>query len=1065
MPGATLAKLTRPRLYGTILRARLFQLLDERRSHPVLWVTGPPGAGKTSLVASYVTERRIPGIWYQVDEEDADPATFFYYLGKAVKAVAKGQPSMPVLAPENLPDLKGFARRFFRELFERLDEGSLVVLDNFQEAAGNSTWTQLIEIAAEELPDGLNLICLSRTDPPPALARQVSTGRLATLEWADLRLTLDETRQIAAVRRQISDATLTSLHERCDGWAAGLTLMLERVGRTGEIPEAVDAETREAIFNYFAGTLFDRVPIEFRHVLLCTALLPRVTPSVAEKLSGNSGARKLLDDLHRRQLFTYRRHLAKSVTRDRQESGEPTYEYHALFRAFLRDKAAEEYTPAALRRLSAAAAELLESSGDPEAAIGLYGEAEDWTSQAALIARQAPVLLRQGRGQTLRDWINALPLMSLAGHPWLSYWLGVSLIPIDQTKAIELLEGVYERLKQSNDSIGQAVVAARLIEAEHRAYTTLKHFDRWIEVLAALIGQQLKYPDLEIELRIYCSLLLALLIRNPRHPLLRSSVERLSQLLAQGPDPDQLLTAADVLLRYFDHGGDAHRAQSVIDLANPIAEDPAVMPLSRLYWWGRVADFYCRQARYEPALRALAEANRHAQDFVGHPAQLVLSNFHVFFSILRGDLKQARQLNAQARQIAPSITGVGRAMSSLVTSLIDASAGSFEPAIEKMRASLIEYREAGVFFGTIMAYLGLIELSATCASRQAIDSLIAEARVEIADTFMQHHEDQILLIEAFVEIRAHHRDRAVSLIERALQVRPESDLYMLRLAPNLFRETLGFALREMDDITGVKQWINRFQIQPGLDAPKQWPWPIKIKTLGAFTIALQDRPLVFKGKVPRKPLELLKLLVCAGVDGLPGVTIADRLWPELAADAAINNVDINVHRLRKLLGLDAAIKSSEGRVAIDASHCWVDAWAFERLVVATELTEELNLIAGASEALVLYGGHFLGEEAEQAWAVAYRTRLRESIISLVQIAGAALQNNGDARAAAKLYEKALALDNLAEPVYRQLMHCLRQQGEIAEAMKVYRRCREILSIVLGIEPSKDTQAVAASLHN
>ena len=64
MPATALAKLSRPKLYSAISRARLFQRLDQTREHPAIWVCGPPGAGKITLVASYVSEREIPGIWY-----------------------------------------------------------------------------------------------------------------------------------------------------------------------------------------------------------------------------------------------------------------------------------------------------------------------------------------------------------------------------------------------------------------------------------------------------------------------------------------------------------------------------------------------------------------------------------------------------------------------------------------------------------------------------------------------------------------------------------------------------------------------------------------------------------------------------------------------------------------------------------------------------------------------------------------------------------------------------------------------------------------------------------------
>src|SRR5882672_8043177 len=80
---AFLAKLTRPRLTDVFLRRRLFRRLDERR-YPVMWINAPPGAGKTTLVSSYLAERNIPHLWYQLDQGDDDLGTFFHYLGVAL---------------------------------------------------------------------------------------------------------------------------------------------------------------------------------------------------------------------------------------------------------------------------------------------------------------------------------------------------------------------------------------------------------------------------------------------------------------------------------------------------------------------------------------------------------------------------------------------------------------------------------------------------------------------------------------------------------------------------------------------------------------------------------------------------------------------------------------------------------------------------------------------------------------------------------------------------------------------------------------------------------------------
>jgi hypothetical protein len=151
-----------------------------------------------------------------------------------------------------------------------------------------------------------------------------------------------------------------------------------------------------------------------------------------------------------------------------------------------------------------------------------------------------------------------------------------------------------------------------------------------------------------------------------------------------------------------------------------------------------------------------------------------------------------------------------------------------------------------------------------------------------------------------------------------------------------------------------------------------WPWPLRIYTLGRFGLVRYGAPLQFSGKAQKKPLELLKALIAFGGRNVSETKLADALWPDAEGDAAAQSLATTLFRLRKLIGAQA-IGRQDGRLTLSPAVCWLDCWAFERLV-ADEASGDPTRPAALTR---LYQGPFLDGTDNQPWVEPMRLRLEE----------------------------------------------------------------------------------------
>ena len=172
----------------------MFRILDNSSDYPATWLNAPAGSGKTCLIAGYVEARQVPCLWYRIDEGDTDVATFFYYMGPAVKRLSHTRRSLPLFTQEYIHGLNVFTLRYFEALYGFLRSNSLVVLDNYERVAEDSSLHQVISQGVSILPETVRVIVISRKGPLPHFASLQASDKIGRLGWDELRFSLEDAR-------------------------------------------------------------------------------------------------------------------------------------------------------------------------------------------------------------------------------------------------------------------------------------------------------------------------------------------------------------------------------------------------------------------------------------------------------------------------------------------------------------------------------------------------------------------------------------------------------------------------------------------------------------------------------------------------------------------------------------------------------------------------------------------------------------------------------------------------------------------------------------------------------
>jgi DNA-binding SARP family transcriptional activator len=1045
------AKTARPSVTGVLPRQRLFEWLDGACTAPLVWVHGPAGAGKTSLVASYVEVRQRAALWYQVDSSDADPATFFAFLADAFA----GGSELPMFTAEYRDEPRAFARHFFRALAAAHAGTLLLVLDNYQELDAQAPLHQLLLEGARELPTDFPLVMISREGPPAQFARSRANRELRLLSWPELRLNGEEIRAIAGrAGLSLDAAQLDTLHRCTQGWAAALILMIDGRSLTVNDTNPGWQQPPGLMFDYLAHEVFAALPAASRDVLLRTACVRELTAATAARLSEREDAGVTLHRLAEQ-------HLLVSVKPGPHGA---VYECHPLLREFLQRRSLLELSPVKRDELERDAAVALECEGSLDAAASLFAQHSQLL--AGFIQRNAASMLSRGRADTLLAWIEQVPGAQRGALPWLAYWRGCCHAETDPGMAVASFSEAYEGFQRPGceDCEGQALACARLMAAFIYTRHRFAVLDTWIPRALVLLHASQLNPGSEARQRLLVGLFMALVFRQPHHPAIGELAGECFEACQAIRDPATRTWSQLLIAINLNYTGQFERARVFID---GLKRGQAAIPESALSLTTlRTVEsmFYMLSPDPQQCLRVVFDGIE-----AGRETGVRVWEYHLLVNGAAGalgaaDMDTAGELLQRLEERAPTAGHLDRTIFHYLRSWLAMLAGDVNAAFREQRQAVQFAESAGC-----PLYLALCRLALAQVMLEQGDVRNAFRSMRTVRDLCAGVRNRLLLftlncVLADLAFRAGRRRLARSCLAAGLAIgREQGFSHCLWWLPEAMSRVCALAIEE-----GVETEYARTLVRlRGLEPPRrvlgreQWPWRYELYTLGRFRLRSHGED---SRRLSGRPLQLLKALVGLGGRDVSEESVAATLWPRIDMEYAQRSLATTLHRLRRSLGDDGVVVTHHGRLSLADTLCWVDLDEFLDLVHRIEEPTDAvhagrdGVEAVAERLFQLYRGPFMAGEAAQGFSP-LRERARNALLRALEVLTRRLQALGCDERIPNLYRQAQEVDPVAEAFYRRHMLCLRELGRNAQAVEVFGELRGMLAASAAGEPSAETRAI------
>ena len=1039
-----------------IRRAKLTRKMKKIPEYPLTIIHSGAGFGKSTALALFMRDERLPGCWYSISPMDDDILPFLSYIVHTIRRIVPAFGSELSAYIDTMDryireeELSVLCSVFINEIVE-INTDITLILDDFHQIEHSYTINRWLEKVLEHIPANLHMVISSRSRPVwKRLTIMKACGLLLEIQRDDLVLTQEEMELLLTDQYglEIEHHHLQLIYEMTEGWVIAICMIAQQIPLKKDISELFEhsSHSLQDFFQYLVMEVFSKQPPIIQQFLEQTSIFEEIEEEMCEEVIGLNGASGMLEQLKNRNLFI-------------QKVGLNHYRYHALFKEFL-ENTFQKNNPGNFTVLHERCARFYEKRQLWEEALYHYKKIHHHKAIASILQENGLRMVESGKLESLYDQLTSLPEAAMKSY-YLLWYLKAEIhrYRSHYQEAEDCYEKSFIGAEKKQDHLGMSMA----LEGKAKIYldTIQPHHAERLLYEAIACREKCKGSDKER------GKLYQMLSENLLNLGKASEAEKWIQK-TKAVNFDGNLEA-----RLYLRTGRFVEAKKVLYKYELKGTFATTLPQAH-----RETDLLLSliEAFTGEGVKAKELAEQGIQQGISYKAPFVeacgwIRMGHAVQILNKYESHLAENCYQTALEIMDQL-GVdrGKAEPLMGLCILYGTRGELERALEAGKKALQETEKVHDVW---LSALITLCMGITCIYNERLPKVLHY--LEKATSLFHHCEDSFgQMLSKFWLSNLYYLEKRQDLFKKTMDeclnlvqiheyefffhnrsVFSPRDLQMfVPLLLECMKEKIQtpFVRKTLQDLG-----VNTFEAHPG--------YSIRVQTLGQFRIWLGEKEVSEKEWQREKAKELFQLFITMN-EPIAKDEIMQILWPyqdKKNADrdfkVALNSLQHVLEPMRKARAAPFFIiregmfygLNPNAVIEVDTTH-------FHSLIQeGLNESDYEKIIYFLERGLSLYQGDFLPDRRYDDWCISKRESMLVYFLRGAEKMAQLMVRHENYEAAIYWCEKILERDRTWEEAYRLLMYCYYRKNNRPQAMKWYQKCTEVLEEELGVSPLEPTK--------